>query len=237
MKKLFVMVTILLAVLTALFATACYATGNDIAILINEVNSDYVLDNLVYLTSFTSRSSYEVQEEIIDFIGTELGNAGAIIQLHEYEFAGQPWHNLVATVPANASLEPTEPHFVMGAHIDSIPTSPGADDNASGVAAIMEAARVLANAELTTRVDFVFFTKEESGRNGSKSYAADARASGEEIVAVVVADMVGYYGPGNDDLDLETVPSTDWIAYEFKEAVDTYNGELPTTLRIQEDCG
>jgi Zn-dependent M28 family amino/carboxypeptidase len=217
------------------FNTVYGFSADNIPALVDEVNSDYLLDTLIYLTSFPSRSSYEIQEEVLAFIGAELGNVGATIQLHEYEYGGQTWHNLVATVPANASLEPREPHLVVGAHIDSVPVSPGADDNASGVAAIMEAARVLATTELTTRVDFVFFTLEESGIVGSSHYAADAKVNGEDIIAMIAVDMIGYES-SNEDLQIVTKPPMGWIAEDYKETSDTYTN-LDTTLVLDWSCG
>jgi len=208
---------------------------NNVSTLTNEVDSDFLLDTLVYLTSFSSRSSYEVQEEVIEFLGDELEQAGATIRLHEYEYNGRTWHNLVATIPGNASLEPGEPHLVVGAHIDSVSVSPGADDNASGVSALTETARVLASSNLAMRVDFVFFTLEESGTIGSSHYAADARTSGEEIEAMINVDMIAF-GSANEDLDIVTKPSMAWIAEDFREAVGTYTN-LDTTLVISETCG
>ena len=62
MKKPFVLLSILIAVFAVLPSKTIYATVDEISLLVNEVNSDYLLDNLVYLTSFSSRSSYEVQD-------------------------------------------------------------------------------------------------------------------------------------------------------------------------------
>ena len=155
--------------------------------------------------------------------------------LHEYEYNGLNWHNLVASIPGNASLAPGEPHLVVGAHIDSVSGSPGADDNASGVAAIMEAARVLANAQLGVRVDFVFFTNEESGRIGSAAYAADAKTSGEDITAMIAVDMIAY-GSADEDLDLVTRPADGWVADNFKEASDLYT-TLATNVILDQSCG
>ena len=85
------------------------------------------------------------------------------------------------------------------------------------------------------RVDFVFFTLEESGTIGSSHYAADARTSGEEIEAMINVDMIAF-GSANEDLDIVTKPSMAWIAEDFREAVDTYTN-LDTTLVISETCG
>ncbi len=205
--------------------------------LVELVDSDRLLDVLEYLTSFPApsyRQSWEAQEEILSVLGQYLREAGAAVRLHDYAFDGKIWHNLVATVPNGASLDPAEPHLVVGAHIDH--PGPGADDNASGVSAILEAARVLSNAGfLPLRVDFVFFTNEEIGRLGSQSYAGDARASGENIEGMIAVDMVAY-GPQGEDLDLATKPSMAWLVELFQEGVQTYT-ELDTVLVIDEYCG
>jgi hypothetical protein len=207
----------------------------DISVLVDQVERENLLDILSYLTSFESRDSYEVQEQVLGFISDKLEEAGASIRFHEYEYSGYTWHNLVATIPGNASLDPTEPHLIVGAHIDTVSGSPGADDNGSGVSAIMEAARVLVGSDLPMRVDFVFFTLEEAGRRGSYNYAADAKASGEVINAVIAVDMVAFGSP-DEDLELATKPSMEWIAYDYKTAADTYTA-LVTVPFIDESCG
>lgn len=212
-----------------------YGYDDSVSSLVDNVNSNRLLSSLNYLTSYNSRASYEAQEEVLNWIKTNLDAVGANTRLHEYEYNGLNWHNLVATIPGNASLDPVEAHLVVGAHIDSVPGSPGADDNASGVAAIMEAAWVLANAQLGTRVDFIFFTNEEVGRVGSSAYATDAKTSGEEITAMIAVDMVGY-GSEGEDLDLVTRPAYGWIADNFKEACDLYT-TLATNVILGQSCG
>jgi acetylornithine deacetylase/succinyl-diaminopimelate desuccinylase-like protein len=235
MKKLYRTISILLTVCALLLSETHYSQADVISALVGEVNSDALLGTLTFLTSYSSRYSYEVQEEVLAFIAAGLDDAGAAIRFHEYDYAGRTWHNLVATVPADASLVPAEPHLVVGAHIDSVAAGPGADDNASGVAAIMEAARVLAGAALVTRVDFVFFTLEESGRIGSSHYAADASAAGETIEAMIAADMVACGSP-DEDLELVTKPTMAWLAEAFKDASDTYTGSN-TRLVLDWACG
>ena len=82
--------------------------------------------------------------------------------------------------------------IVVGAHYDSVPGSPGADDNASGVAVLIELARM----ELPAR--FVAFANEEmpyfdSDEMGSFAWAARARSGGENIKAMLSLEMLGYY--------------------------------------------
>jgi acetylornithine deacetylase/succinyl-diaminopimelate desuccinylase-like protein len=234
MKKIGIIILMLLTINSLLLSAINYSKADVIPELVNEVSSDSLLDKLTYLTSFPSRSSYATQEELLAYIADDLESAGAAMRWHEYQYNGQTWHNLIATVPPDASLDPGEPHLVVGAHIDSVSVGPGADDNASGVASIWEATQILANADLTTRVDFVFFTLEESGRNGSASYAADASAAGEVIEAMIAVDMVAFGSP-DEDLELVTKPDMIWIAEAFKTACDTYTNQ--DTVILDESCG
>ncbi|MDR7554472.1 MAG: M28 family metallopeptidase [Armatimonadota bacterium] len=78
---------------------------------------------------------------------------------------------------------------VVGAHLDSVPGSPGANDNASGVAVVLEAARVLADVPLARTVQFVLFSAEELGLHGSAAFAGERRAG---VVAMINLDMVGW---------------------------------------------
>ena len=235
MKKPCFTIAMLLTVCSLLLSGTNCSKADVIPALVSEVNSDLLLDTLTFLTSYSSRYSYETQEEVLAYIAANLEEAGAAIRLHEYDYAGQTWHNLVATVPADASLDPGEPHLVVGSHIDSVAAGPGADDNASGVAAVMEAARVLAGAGLSTRVDFVFFTLEERGCIGSSNYAADASAAGETIEAMIAVDMVAF-GSAGEDVEIVTKPTMAWLAEAFKDASDTYTGSN-TRLVLDWACG
>ena len=88
------------------------------------------------------------------------------------------------------------PHYqiVVGAHRDSYPLeSPGADDDGSGTAGVLEIARVLSG--IDTRMTFVFilFDAEEFGLYGSWHYASEAGLRGDSIALMLNMDMIGYY--------------------------------------------
>lgn len=89
---------------------------------------------------------------------------------------------------------------VVGGHRDSVPNSPGANDNASGTAAVLEAARLLARVPTARTVHFVAFGAEELGLYGSRHYAQDPPG---RVVGMVNMDMVGrgplQIGNSNDD--------------------------------------
>jgi Zn-dependent M28 family amino/carboxypeptidase len=93
------------------------------------------------------------------------------------------------------------PRIVVGAHYDAFGApegNPGADDNASGTAGLLELARLLAGVELARRVDLVAFTTEEpplfgSREMGSAVYADELAARGERVEAMLCLEMIGYF--------------------------------------------
>ena len=87
---------------------------------------------------------------------------------------------------------------IVGAHYDSVIGSPGANDNATGTAAVLELARLLRRDVPLRTVRFVLFVNEEppwflTDAMGSRRYAARARARGERIVAMLSLETLGYY--------------------------------------------
>jgi Zn-dependent M28 family amino/carboxypeptidase len=94
--------------------------------------------------------------------------------------------NVVAT--KRGTTRPDE-IVVVGGHYDSVPGSPGANDNASGTATTLEAARVLAGIPTARTVQFVLFAAEELGLFGSAAFAAERR---QGVVAMINLDMVGW---------------------------------------------
>ena len=94
--------------------------------------------------------------------------------------------NVVAT--KRGTTRPNE-IIVIGGHFDSVPRSPGANDNASGVATLMEAARVLASVPTARTIQFVPFSGEELGLFGSAAFASERR---QGVVAMINLDMVGW---------------------------------------------
>ena len=133
-------------------------------------------------------------EERAVSIEQQLAGCGFEVVSQEVPFAGRVYRNLVATLPGS---EPRLPMLLLGAHYDGPPGSPGADDNASGVAVLLEAARLLAGTAPQRTIKFVAFTLEEPqyiGRFliGSRHYAELARRRGEDYAVALILESVGY---------------------------------------------
>ena len=135
---------------------------------------------------------------------------------------------------------------LLTAHLDDMPygaLAPGADDNASGVAALLLAARELAPLKLARTVRLVFFTGEEQGLCGSWAYAEAAQAAGENVTAVFNLDMLGWEGDGAPVAELHTRPAGAPAAYAadlaiagvFTQVVSLYGLDAQLTPVIRAD--
>jgi Zn-dependent M28 family amino/carboxypeptidase len=117
--------------------------------------------------------------------------------------------NVVAELPATAA---TDAWIVVGAHFDTVTVSPGANDNATGVAVVLAAARAMAAQSCRdTNISFVFFDQEEIGLVGSQAYANAAQSSGMNILAAHTIDQVGWDMDNDLRFEIE-LPSTGLLA-------------------------
>lgn len=128
-------------------------------------------------------------KQVQSYIRKEFECLGYSVQAEPFLVSGRTFFNLVARRPEG----PTEPRFVVGAHFDSVPGSPGADDNASAVAALLEAARLYAETgPAKGGVEFVAFNLEEYGMVGSQAYARKLKKEKIPLAGMLSLEMVGY---------------------------------------------
>jgi len=126
-----------------------------------------------------------------------------------YDSSSETWKNLILTIPG--SQYPDE-IVILTAHLDSISSTslaPGADDNATGAAALLEAARVLRSGPLPRTIKLIWFTGEEQYMLGSRAYLSDPEHPErlEGIVGVINLDMYGYDSDNDACFELHISPS------------------------------
>jgi hypothetical protein len=139
--------------------------------------------------------------------------------------------NLVATLPGTQPAS-RERVYVVSGHYDSIPRpasdstidAPGANDDASGTAAVIELARVLSRHEFDATLVFLAVAGEEQGLLGSRHWAEDARKEGRNIAGMLTNDIVGNTLGGNGIRDNRRVRV-------FSEGVPTSETEAEARLR------
>ncbi|MGD9726941.1 MAG: M20/M25/M40 family metallo-hydrolase [Nitrospiraceae bacterium] len=122
------------------------------------------------------------------YLSEQFHRTGATIELHSFHALSGTYHNVVATLAAHQQAPP----LIVAAHFDTVEQSPGADDNASGLAALLEVARLIHAQALARPVRFIAFNLEEENRLGSRAYVDDLHRKGEEICGAIILECVGY---------------------------------------------
>jgi len=136
------------------------------------------------------RTSPEALRETADDLTQQFSDAGLAVARHPFDAWGQTYDNVVATVPASTSA--SSPPLILAAHYDTVEGSPGADDNASGLAVLLDVARRLAQTPLVRPVQFIAFCLEEEDLLGSRAYATHLATTSQSIHGAIVLECVGY---------------------------------------------
>ena len=183
--------------------------------MLNQVTDNQIISDVEHLTSYINRRADAIHiYDVKDWLVSEYEKLN-IDSVYQHTFAAIPYGDTVAfpTAPNVLAYQigKTKPNefIVCGAHYDSYVrtegsfdpdtlVSPGADDNASGVAGILTTARILSNYEFERTIIYACWNAEEFGLLGSAAFARDCRADSLDIVAYFNLDMTGYLNPGDN---------------------------------------
>jgi Zn-dependent M28 family amino/carboxypeptidase len=132
-----------------------------------------------------------------NYIHSVFEDAGLVVREQVYDYYDQRVTNLLATFPATNGASA---YYVVGAHYDTVPSTPGADDNASAVAVMLELAGRLEQDRLKAPVLFAAFTLEEppahlTGHQGSRIFVRNCENNGDRVLGAIILEMVGYTAP------------------------------------------
>ncbi len=155
------------------------------------------------------------------------------VAFHEWEYDGFHSRNVVAT------LEGTDPdrhgYYVVSAHYDCTPGSLGADDDGSGVAAVLSIAQIMSQYQFNNTVRFILFSGEEVGTYGSFSYACDCYQNGDDVLGVINLDMIGYANTtkGGRLIRFHSPKRSEWIAEWASEVSMRYSDLLHMGVELR----
>ena len=162
------------------------------------VDTARLRQHLRFLTTTPQPRNYQhpvVLDSVAQYIGRCLRAAGAReIGEQPYAVNGQTYRNVLGSFGPTAG-----PRLIIGAHYDVCGEQPGADDNGTGVAALLELARLLGQQPaLPFRIDLVAYTLEEppffrTPNMGSYVHAASLKAAGVPVRGMVALEMLGYF--------------------------------------------
>ncbi|MGB3342140.1 MAG: M28 family peptidase [bacterium] len=196
--------------------------------IVDLVDADTVLADVQRLQDFVSRySTYDSCLSAANWIADKFNAYGLDSVYFQYHTSGHA-PNVIGV--KHGVLYPDSIYTVICGHYDAISylapeIAPGADDNASGTTAALEAARVMQNFDFEYSVRYMAFSGEEFGLYGSEYYAQQAYTRGDSIRGVFNADMIAYSDVQPEDLEVIgkiSNPSCDWLADFFIAAADTY---------------
>ncbi len=156
-------------------------------------------DTVRYLSEdigIRNQAFYDNLQSAAQYIENRLIDLGYSVESWPYTINGQSFRNIVARLKNNESDE----YVLIGAHYDSC-FNPGADDNASGVAGVLELANSLKQAPLKANIMFVAFTNEEppffqTSQMGSRVFVRELVSKKIRIREAIILEMIGYYSTG-----------------------------------------
>ena len=198
--------------------------GHEIADRVSIVSYRHYLDDVLYTHLGDNRGPSGPEHVLArDAIATILESLGYAVDWHAFEYRGETHYNIVGTKVG--FMYPDE-KYIVGAHFDSA-DNPGADDDASGVAGLLELARIYSQYDTQYTVKFIAFDLEEEGRVGSKAYVYDHLD--DDIRGMVQLDMLAW-DHGENTASIEAAHS-DTLQNAVADAVAEYGQGLLSIVR------
>ena len=192
--------------------------------LLEEVSGTNLTTTVQHLEDYGTRNCYTPQSvEAQNWIAQQFEDLGLSVEIMDFQMSGSASDNVIATLVG--TTYPDE-YVICGSHYDSYANgggAPGADDNASGSAAVIEIARILSQYTFDRTIVFCTFSGEEYGLYGSEAYASRCADEGMNIQGYFNLDMIGYLQSGSPiHTDLIYPSSAQELADFYTDVCATY---------------
>lgn len=232
------------------------ARADDVPLL-DRISAERLMDTLTVLPPSRSprggednqRALVETESWLLDHL-RDLGFEPEVLPIStdgpRFEGAPDAWTNIVIDIPGTAEPAPGGPRpiLILSAHYDCVQGSPGADDDGTGVAAILEIARLVKDNPQPATIRLLLFNLEETGLVGSRDYCANILkprldAGQERLIGMVSLEMLGYFTdePNSQGSPLRTLPDGspaptvgDFIAIVGIAAHQEFSGALAEAM-------
>lgn len=207
--------------------------------MMNQVNMDSLLATVQHLQDyggryFNSTEAYAAS----DWIASKMAALGLEVEQQDFNVSGS-WVGSGPSAPnvigiQRGTLYP-DTYVVCGSHFDSFTwdamsgsnNAPGADDNATGVASVLESARIMTQYEFEYSIIYCAYGAEELGLYGSAAYASRCSQQGMDIIGYFNNDMNGYLNPGDEiHIDLIYPNSVAAIGDYYMNVANVYFPEM-----------
>ncbi|MFT6707569.1 MAG: hypothetical protein ACJATF_002415 [Flavobacteriales bacterium] len=203
----------------------------DIQSIVDQVDSNQLLSNLQFMEGIRHRTvGPDLLEATKDSIEQRFITAGLQTTRQDFPFGTFTGQNIIGRREGMTQSDTT---YIVDAHFDTVNDSPGADDNGSGVAGVMEALRVLAPYRFAKTLRFIGFDLEEEGLLGSFDFVDNNIGDSETIKGVFNMEMIGYY---TEEPNSQEFPTGFEILYPDVQAdlvADQFRGNFITNIGDQ----
>ena len=202
------------------FNSAFAVSVQEVVDQVSQTTYRYYLDDVLYTRSGDDRGFGPEHDLARDNIYTYFDSFGLSTSYHPFQYNSNTYNNVVGV--RQGTVRPDD-IYIIGSHYDSTGT-PGADDNGSGTAGVMEAARVLSQYDFEATLIFIAFDREEQGLHGSRAYAQAHNS--DNILGMISMDMIAYNGSGSNTARIYGRQSSDPLKQALAEAIQLYGNGL-----------
>ncbi len=192
------------------------------------------VDNAWYTITTRNTNSGTPIEKTTSWVGQHMADLGLNVEYDIWNNSNNP--NVIGEIPG---LSNPDDIYIIGAHIDDVNGTPGADDNASGSVATLLAADILSQFQWGCTLKFAFWTGEEQGLLGSYAYAQQAYQNGDNILGYLNLDMIAWNTLGSDPYIFLSyssgIPASYQLSQLYVDVIDAYNINLLS--RVEANSG
>ncbi|MCL2290908.1 MAG: M28 family peptidase [Bacteroidetes bacterium] len=204
-------------------------TNPEIVELINQVSEDSIENYIRYMQGFIRNARFPAALTVQNWLVDHFESYGyEDISIHYFTHQSQQLNAGNVVVVKKGALFPDE-YIMISSHYDQ-PDGPGADDNASGTAGVMECARLLKDFPTKRSIIFVPFNAEEMWMVGSMPFAQKCATENMNIIAHFNMDMIGWFPPSIPDLEMASGYSyiSEALFKYYQQTANTYIPSIPT---------
>ncbi|MFC2093987.1 M28 family peptidase [Bacteroidota bacterium] len=196
----------------------------DLQSIVDEVDSNLVIDDMTFITGVRHRTAgVQHLEAVKDTIEKRFMSYGLQDFSHTFNYGSYIAKNMVGRHPGLTDEKKT---IIVDGHFDTVPGSPGADDNASGTVGMLQVMRVLSKYNFRHTLKFIGFDLEEAGLVGSLRYVTEAIPSYDSIIGVLNSEMIGFFSNDSGSQSIPTGFCTLFPAMCDSIAADNYRGNF-----------
>ncbi|MFW5952951.1 MAG: M28 family metallopeptidase [Candidatus Natronoplasma sp.] len=215
--------------------------------MMNETDGSNIYDHIDTLQNFENEDGIRTRrdgtlgfERAVNWTYQELNSFGLDVFKQNFTYEDGESTNVIAEIPGS-DPELESQTYILGAHLDSInsegenESAPGADDNGSGIALMLESARILSEYEFNRTIRFAAWGAEELGLHGSSYHASNIDPEEEDLRGKFNYDMVGYAEENIPSITLHANAQSGWMLDYQKDVAESYEVDLNFTYEYESD--